>query len=42
VFNYTHPVGAPGTVFGGRETTTGSGIFARPARRATLQIVRYF
>ncbi len=42
LFSYRQPIGATGTEFGGRETTTGSGIFATPAHQATLQLVRYF
>ncbi len=42
VFNYSQPIGATGTEFGGRETSTGSGIYATPARSATLQLVQFF
>lgn len=42
VFSLSRPFGAPGTEFGGRETTAGSGIFATPATSATLKLVRFF
>jgi hypothetical protein len=42
VLSYTHPFGAVGTDFGGRETTAGSGIYLRPSRSLTMQLVRYF
>ena len=42
VFNYSQPIGATGTEFGGRETSAGSGIYATPARSTTLQLVQFF
>ena len=42
VFNYSQPIGGAGTEFGGRETTAGSGIYATPARSATMQLVHFF
>ncbi|MFQ5623588.1 MAG: hypothetical protein ACE5FS_09340 [Paracoccaceae bacterium] len=36
------PVGQHGTEFGGRETTSGSGVFTRPAQEFTLRLVTYF
>ncbi len=41
-FNYSQPVGGGRTEFGGRETAPGSGVFARPATLATLQVIRFF
>ena len=41
-FNYSQPTGATGTSFGGLETSTGSGIFATPARSAELKLVHFF
>jgi len=42
VFNYSQPIGAPGTEFGGLETTAGSGVFAAPPLTASLQLVHFF
>ncbi len=41
-FSYSQPLGAPGTSFGGLETSAGSGIFAAPPRAASLRLVHYF
>ena len=41
-FNYFHPFGADGSEFGGRETSSGSGVFAGPSRSATLRLVHFF
>ena len=40
--NLARPVGAPGSSFGGIETSPGSGIFASPATSANLKLVRFF
>lgn len=42
VFNYSQPFGALGTEFGGRETTSGSGVYGTSSRSATLQLVHFF
>lgn len=42
LLGYDRPLGRNGTEFGGRETTPGSGIYARPAARMMLKLVRYF
>jgi len=42
VFNYQQPIGAPGTEFGGRETSAGSGIFGTSSQSATLQLIHFF
>jgi len=42
VFSYSQPFGAAGTEFGGRETSSGSGVYIGPSRAATFQLVRYF
>jgi len=42
LINYQVPLGRPGTEFGGRETTTGSGVYITAPRALTLQMVRYF
>jgi len=42
VFNYSHPIGALGTEFGGLETSLGSGVYAAPPRSAALQLVHFF
>jgi len=34
--------GALGTEFGGRETTSGSGVYGTSSRSATLQLVHFF
>jgi len=41
-FNYTQPIGVVRTEFGGRESAPGSGVFARPARALTVQLIRFF
>ena len=38
----SRPFGAPGSEFGGRETSAGSGIHATPATRLELKLVRFF
>ncbi|MFT4716905.1 MAG: hypothetical protein ACI861_000848 [Paracoccaceae bacterium] len=42
VFSYSQPLGMLGTEFGGRETSTGSGIYATSSQTATLQVVHFF
>ena len=42
VFNYSQPIGADGSGFGGLETTSGSGIFVGPSKTASLQLVHFF
>jgi hypothetical protein len=41
-FNYFHPLGPDGSDFGGRETSTGSGVFVGLSRAATIRLVHYF
>ena len=41
-FDIFSPFGADGSEFGGRETSAGSGIFAGPARSATLRLIHFF
>jgi len=40
VLNYTQPIGARGTEFGGR--ATGTGVYVAPTRSLSLQLVRFF
>ncbi len=42
LFAASRPFGRNGSEFGGRETAPGSGIYARPATRLTVKLVRYF
>ncbi len=42
VFSYSHPIGAHGSEFGGRETTSGSGIYVGPSQYAVMQLVHFF
>ncbi len=41
-FDYFNPFGAEGSEFGGRETSTGSGVFAGPSQSVTLRLVHFF
>lgn len=42
MLSYFRPIGSGGTEFGGRETATGSGVFATPAETLGLRLVHYF
>ena len=41
-FDYSNPLGADGTEFGGRESSAGSGVFAGPSRSATMRLTHFF